>query len=1061
MDIVRQAIARPITVAVGVIFVVMFGLLALSKVPVQLTPDVDRPRVTVTTLWPGASPQEIEREIVDEQEEQLKRVDGVIKMESTSSDSVGSIVLEFPVGTSIESAMLRVSNRLDQVPSYPTDAEKPVIVNVDTNSQAMAWFMVSALPGTDIDPDTLYDFLDDEVKPAFERVPGVAQANIVGGRQREMQVVMDRDRLAMRRLTMTQVAAALTAENQDYSAGDFDAGKRRYVVRTTGDYRSAADIDNVIVARSDNGAPIYVRDIGHAVLTYHKKTGFVREKGVATVAMNCQREAGTNILHVMEGVRATARKLDAELLRPRGLALEQVYDQTDYIVSAIGLVRSNIFVGGALAVLVLLLFLRSISGTFIVALSIPISVIATFLIMSLVGRSINVISLAGLAFAVGMVVDNCIVVLENVFRHREMGKRRRDASHDGATEVWGAVLASTLTTVAVFLPVIFVAEEAGQLFRDIAIAVSAAVLLSLIVSVTVIPTLAARILGRESAETKATAAARRGAIGRFFAAVPAGIGAGAAWINRSTSRRLAVIVGLTTVSIGGSWLLMPKTEYLPTGNSNFVLGMLQPPPGYNVDENLAIAEEIVEPALARYWEAEPGTPEAEVLEGGGLRNLFYVSFGNRTFVGLRANDDQRVFETVPLLQEVLSRVPGSIAVAFQSSIFSQGLQTGRSINVDIRGPRIEDLIAVGGRLFSTILEKIPGVQGQPIPGLDLGSPEIRLVPDRRRMADVNLTNRDLGFTVNALVDGVKIDDYRIGGREIDLVLKGNDSPLRSSRDLAAVPINTPDGKLVTLGSVARIEPINGPVQIQHIERQRAIRLAMNPPDGMPLEEAMDIIENQIVAPLRTAGLPAGVSIGLTGTADDLVRTRDALLGNFLLALAITYLLMAALFQSWVYPLVIIFSVPLATFGGFLGLAIVHAATGQALDVLTMLGFVILIGIVVNNAILIVHQSLNLIRNGSPAAAAIPEAVASRVRPIFMSTLTSIFGMLPLVLFPGAGSELYRGLGSVVVGGLALSTVFTLVLVPALFSLTVDARAHLARLFGSPVDAPDAPKAAGA
>ena len=314
------------------------------------------------------------------------------------------------------------------------------------------------------------------------------------------------------------------------------------------------------------------------------------------------------------------------------------------------------------------------------------------------------------------------------------------------------------------------------------------------------------------------------------------------------------------------------------------------------------------------------------------------------------------------------------------------------------------------------------------------------------MADVGLTNRELGFTVSALVDGAKIDDYKIDGREIDLILKAEDGTFRYGHELASIPINTHSGNLVTLGSVAEIMAVEGPIQIQHLERQRAIRLAITPPESMALEQAMDTLQNDIIAPIE-GSLPAGVSISLSGTADDLVRTRDALMGNFLLALAITYLLMAGLFQSWVYPLVIMFSVPLAALGGFLGLRVVNLFVGQPLDVLTMLGFVILIGIVVNNAILIVHQALNLIRrdNMTPEAA-IPEAVRSRVRPIFMSTATSIFGMLPLVLFPGAGSELYRGLGSVVIGGLALSTLFTLGLVPAMFSLTVDARRGLRRMF---------------
>jgi HAE1 family hydrophobic/amphiphilic exporter-1 len=365
--------------------------------------------------------------------------------------------------------------------------------------------------------------------------------------------------------------------------------------------------------------------------------------------------------------------------------------------------------------------------------------------------------------------------------------------------------------------------------------------------------------------------------------------------------------------------------------------------------------------------------------------------------------------------------------------------------VDLRGPELEKLIAAGGQMFGMIYDAIPGVQARPIPGLDLGSPEYRLKPDRRRMADVGLTNRELGFTVNALVDGAKVSDYRIEGREIDLVLKGDKRTFIFGQDLDSIPINTPSGHIVQLGSVADIDIIGGPVQVDHHDRVRAIRLSVVPPETMPLQEAMELLEEKVIEPARASGaIEPPIRVRLTGTADNLTRTRQALMGNFLVALAVTYLLMAALFQSWVYPLVILFSVPLAALGGFLGLWAVNVFISyQPMDILTMLGFVILIGIVVNNAILIVHQSLNLIRHeGMPPPEAIPEAVRTRVRPIFMSTATSVFGMLPLVLFPGAGSELYRGLGSVVIGGLTLSTIFTLFLVPALLGITIDAKRRL-------------------
>jgi len=1049
MGIIRFAIRNPITVAVGAILVSLFGLVSLRLVPVQLTPDIDRPRASVLTTWPGASPFEIEREIIDEQEGQLKGLDGLGKLESESHDGWGQIMMEFPIGTDPDSILVRVSNRLEQVPSYPDDVDKPLIYTVDPNTQAAAWFVILTEGDNDIDVETLLDYVDDEIKPRIERVPGVARVNMFGGREREMQVVVDPQRLAARNLTIVDVATALSSENKNYSAGDFDEGKRRYVVRTAGDYRTSEDVENVILSTA-GGTPVYVRDVGHVELGHRKPGVFVRALGRPALAFNAQRATGSNVLEVMEKVHRVVEQIDRELLDPQGLRLELVYQETDYIESAISLVRSNIFIGGTLAVLVLLLFLRSWSGTFVVGLSIPISVVATFLVMAAAGRSINVISLAGLAFAVGMVVDNCIVVLENIFRHRQMGKKRFQSALDGAVEVWGAVLASTLTTVAVFLPVGFVEDEAGQLFRDIAIAISASVLLSLVIAMTLIPTLAARILGRERPEAAPKPEAPRQGLGNM----PGRIAAAVAWLNESTSRRLVTVVGLTTLSLVGSWLLMPKAEYLPAGNSNFVIGVLLPPPGYNVPELRKISQSF-EQALSPRWEVEPDTPEARAQAGGGVKDFFFVAIGSeQIFMGMRANDGRRTRELIPVLQEQIGTVHGAFGFADQWSIFSADATAGRTINIDLRGPKLEDLIAAGDTLLGQVYAAVPGVQAIPIPSLDLSNPELRLIPDRRRMADVGLTNRELGFTVNALVDGAKVSDFRIDGREIDLVVKGDAETFEFGHDLGSVPINTPSGKIVTLGSVANIELIGVPSQVNHQDRQRSVRLQVTPPREVALEQVMETLQAQVIEPARESGvLPPSVSVHLTGTADDLTRTRQALAGNLLLALAVTYLLMAALFQSWLYPLVIMFSVPLAALGGFLGLRIAHITTGQQMDVLTMLGFVILIGIVVNNAILIVHQSLNLIRaHGKSPAEAIPEAVRTRVRPIFMSTATSVFGMLPLVLFPGAGSELYRGLGSVVIGGLALSTIFTLFLVPALFSLAMAARLRVGGLVRSKVAA---------
>ena len=1055
MNIIQFAIRYPVTTTVAVILMALFGLVSLMKLPIQLTPDVSKPEITIETRWQGASPKEVEREIVDKQEEQLKGVEGLEKMFGESSYDSGEIILRFPAGTNTDTALLRVSNRLNQVKAYPDEVDEPVISSANSNGRAMGWFIFEPLEGNPVEIDTLRDFAEDVIKARFERIAGVAASNVYGGRKRELRVLVDPLKLAIRSLTVLELAQALDQENRDYSAGDFDEGKRAYVVRTTGEYQSPEDVGNVIIARRA-GAPVYVRDVATVSVAYQEPQHVVREMGRNSIAVNAVRETGANTLDTMQHLREAVQELNEEILQRRGFKLFQVYDETDYIYSSINLVQTNLVIGSILAVTILFLFLRTASTTFVVGLAIPISIMGTFIALWALDRNVNVISLAGMTLAGGMLVDNSIVVLENVYRHREAGKSLWQAAYDGTTEVWGAVLASTLTTIAVFVPIVFIEEQAGQLFRDIAIAISAGVGLSLLVSITVIPCLSARILtikGRRRSASRSQSPEgdefdrRLRETGRKRKTADR-IGDFVYWMCGSVGARVAIVCGLTAFAFGMITLFLPKAEYLPGGNRNLIFGIVLPPPGYNTEKYVRLGETI-ESVLTPHWDAEPGSPEEAALDGPSIRNFFYVARGRSVFMGGRTNDDAKIRDLIPVFHRAIADLPGIIGIVTQSSLFDQGLGEGRNIDIEITGPDLDKLLAMGGRIFGQIRQIMPGSQVRPKPSLDLGSPEVRVHLKRERAADVQMTNQELGFTIDALVDGAKASDYQFEGDEIDLTIRGIDQYADRTQDLGDLPIFTPGGRLTTVGDVADITLAAGPEQINHIERERAITIQVIPPDDIPLETAMDLIQRQIVNPIAQAGnLGRLYRIHLAGTADDLTKTYDALKYNLLMALLITYLLMAALFESFLYPFVIIFSVPLAAAGGLLGLSVVNRFIAhQPMDVLTMLGFIILIGVVVNNAILVVHQALNFMDpqrlnqwtedrapSGMPARQAIAESVRSRVRPIMMSMLTTTFGLLPLVLASGAGSELYRGIGSVVLGGLMLSTMFTLFLVPAIFSL---------------------------
>ena len=1037
MKIVETSIKKPVTVTVGVILLVLFGILSFFRIPIQLTPNVDLPEVSVETVWRGASPVEMEREITDVQEDELKNLQGLDEMKSESRDGNSYINLMFEIGTGTDEALLRVSNKLDQVKSYPLDAEKPVIKSGGRREQAIAWMILKGVEGYTGNLQQEYDFLDENVKPRLERISGVSSANIYGGQEREMQVIVDPDALAARNVGIPDLIQALDVENKNISAGNFDEGKRRYIARTIGEYRNEADIEKVIIKR-ENNAPVTIGDVARVELGHENIELVVRHIGVPTIVMNAVKEPGTNVLVVMERLQETLDELNNGLLKDRNLAIEQVYDETSYIYSAINLVKQNIYLGGVLAVVVLLVFLRNFSSTIIVAVSIPISVVGTFLVMTLMGRNINVVSLAGLSFAIGMVVDNSIVVFENIFRHREMGKSRGKAAYDGTVEVWGAVLASTLTTVAVFLPIVFVQEEAGQLFRDIAIAISSAVVLSLSVSMTVIPSLSSRILGRvKTAESGKKGSRPLASLAGGFINVVAGF---IHWMCGFVTARVFVAVTLTCLAVGIAWTLMPKTEYLPEGNREILFGILLPPPGYNLEELEDIAEQVEGDILPLVERDGEKSRLAEKLGVPPSNNFFYVAQGQQVFMGIVSKIQERTRELLPYVYQSLKKVPGMIAIVQQPGLFSQEIGTGRSIEIEIKGPELETLIGIGKRVFGGVMQAVPGAQVRPIPGLDLGNPEMQVVPNRDRLTRVAMTTSQLGTTVDAMIDGAKASDFRLFGDEIDLVVKSEEGAIARTQDMARIPVITPSGQKVTLGSLADIRLEEGPTQINHLDSQRAIIIQVIPPASMPLESAMEAVKEKVVDPIINSGsLSSFYSIDMGGTADDLTRTRKALQWNFILAVVISYLLMCALFENFFYPFIIMFSVPLAAAGGFVGLFLVNMFIAeQPLDILTMLGFVILVGIVVNNAILIVHQTLNNARDGGMAPReAITESVRSRVRPIYMSTITTVFGMAPLVLSPGAGSEFYRGLGSVVVGGLLVSTVFTIFLIPALLSLVLD------------------------
>jgi len=1037
VSLIGLAIQRPIAVMAAVIMVVLFGWVALQRIPIQMAPDVRQPVINVRTSWPGAAPAEVEREIINRQEDVLKGLEGVRSMSSVASNGRGSITLEFAPGQNMDRALLLVANRLDRVSGYPSEASEPSLGTAGTEDSAIAWFSLTRVPGNERAMVTYGDFLEDVVQERLERVKGVGGVSIFGDTEREMRVVVDAAELARYSLTVNEVVSRLRSSNASISGGDVSEGKRRYVVRTEGDLSSVDEVKEVVLRSdgSDDGAlgRVTVGDIAEVTLTYKRSRAEIRQNGEPAMAFNLTRNQGANVIETMAGIQTAIAELAAGPLKDAGLNVEQMYDETIYVKSAISLVQQNIFVGGILAAIVLMLFLRSWRATLVVTMAIPVSVIGTFVAMAALGRSLNVISLAGIAFAVGMVVDAAIVVLENIFRLRQAGYSRSEAAQKGASQVWPAVLVSALTTVMVFIPILVMQLEAGQLFRDIAVAISVSVLLSLLVSITLVPAMANRLFTKEMSGgmTKLPGIDHFGrGFRRFWQ-----------WFARLVVRRkivaVAVVGTVTGIAVLFAAEFLPKRSYLPTGNQNFVFGFVQPPAGYNLATTASITRRI-EAATRPYWSPEAIDERPE--DGPEMERFFYVALEGRAFIGGKAVDPDRVRDLIPLLQRPAFSEPGTFAFVFQPSLFGRSIGGGNAIDLDISGPDLETLATMGQRVFFRLQQALPSAEGhriRPVPANTLGAPEVRVVPDRLRLADNGLSAQALGQAIDAFNDGVRVAEITVEGKRIDLTLAGPQSQQAETQAIGSLPVVTADGRIVPVDSLAEVVVTTGPTEIRRIERARTVTMRITPSDRIPLESAIDIIQEQVIAPLIEEGLPPGVRFDLSGTADKLSQTWNELVVDLMLALVIVYLVMAVLFESFVYPLIILLAVPLAAAGGIGGLALLNTAVNQPLDMLTMLGFVILIGIVVNNAILLVHQTLYHIREeGVDVEEAISLATQNRVRPIFMSTLTSVVGMLPLVLFPGAGSELYRGLGSVVLGGLAVSAILTMAVVPPMMSLTV-------------------------
>ena len=1036
MSLIRTAVRWRHGTGVLFCLLALFGTLAMFQLPLELQPGGDRPEISISTPYLGASPAEVEDLVTRPIEERLEEVQGIQEITSTSSAGVSSISVEFNWGSDIDRSLVDVLNKLQQVEALPQEADESDVEVVSGSSDSMMWVVLTPKEGFTPDDNHYRDLVDDVIVPRFRQVQGVGQFLISGGREREVEVIVDPKALASRNLTIGDVATTLRNNNRDIRGGPLVLGRREYRVRTVSRIQDVEQLESFVLRRDESGT-VYLGDVAQARFGRAIQDRALIRDNEPAVAVGIVRQVGGNVPEISAGIREALVDLEERFDREgEGVTFDITYDENDYIDRSIAFVRGNLIIGAILAAFILTLFLGSLRTVVVIAIAIPTTLITVFIVFYLLGRTLNVISLAGLAFAVGMVVDNAIVVLENVFTHMQKGKTPMKAAIDGTQEVGGAMLASTLTTVAVFAPIVLVTGEAGQLFFDIGVALSASVLFSLFAALTLIPMLAGLFLKRTEADGMLEGGEYRGgnwleravyktsAIFRVFQSkLENFLLKTVRWsLGKGKLKRRLLILALPIILLIASFQLLPPADYLPEGNRNLVLWLAEPFPGTSIPQAIEQSQ-----APRDFISQQP-----EIM-----RTLYVHRSGFRAILGFVEPDlatGNNLDSLVNRLRQASSNFPGyRFLVPIRSSIFQD---PGKEFEVQIIGEDLAELDRIQQEITPQIgnLEGIQNVRADFV----TGAPELQVIPNRERLAESGLSEGEIGDMVQAALGGLRASEFVDGKRELDVSVELQDAFVETPEQLRQLAIYNGNGQRVQLADVAEVLETTGADTINHVDLERSITLTVSVATEAPLGALIDRTESEILAPLRQQ-LPAGFRVELAGSADVLAETLFQLGSTFLLSLVITYLLLVALYRSFIYPLLIMATVPMGMTGALLSLVIANAIPGVvvSLDMITGLGFVILTGVVVNNAILLVDRALQLQAEGMEYDASLYYAVGDRLRPIFMSAGTSVLGMLPLAVLPGKGAELYQGLGIALTGGLALSTFLTPTVIPALMGLSQD------------------------
>ena len=1013
MNLSKLSVNRPVTIMMLTLIVIILGGVSLSKLSIDLLPNIEVPVAVVTASYEGVGPQEIESMITKPLEEAVATVGNIDRISSISSEGNSVVVAEFNYGTDMDFATLEMREKVDLIKGFlPEEASDPMVMRIDPNMMPIVQIAIY----NSGDLAHVQSFAEDVLKPRLERIDGVASVDISGGYKNRVEIKIDQQKLDGYGITVSYIAQIIGAENLNLPGGQVKKGIQELNIRTLGEFESIDDI-KMLPITLPNGGVVYLGDIAEVQLVKEDLKTISRVNGNNSINISVQKQSGKNTVKVANEVRKELDKIKEEYPT---VHIDIVLDQSDFIELSIQNVINSAILGAILAILILFIFLRNIRTTLVIGVSIPISIIATFILLYFNDITLNLMTLGGLALGVGMLVDNSIVVLENIYRFREQGFNRIEAAIKGASEVSMAVMASTLTTIAVFFPIVFVEGITSTIFKELAITVTLSLVASLVVALTLVPMLSSKLLVVDEGKKKLRLFRFiNSGFDRIFNSIDLRYRKILNWAL--DHRKSTVIIALAVFVVSMASIFSLGAEFLPAMDQGQFMVNVSLPVGSELHSTNEVLTEIEE----KLKEIDEIQSVFTTVGSGGMMG---GSSNSGSVTGILKPLDQRTVSTdhvVKQVRKLVKDIPGAeINVeALSNSMMGFG---GSPITVEIKGDDLKTLEEISED-FKKIIGEVEGAT-EVKTSLSEGIPEVQIRINREKASQYGITSGQIASAVRGLVSGTVATRYKFEGDEIDVVIKGDDILRESISNLETVPIDTPYGVSVPLSQVAEIIVEKGPITINREGQSRVVSVT-----GQIVDRDLASITRDIEAKLSKYNMPQGYSYEFGGQNELLNEAFTDLVLALILAVILVYMVMASQFESLLHPFIIMFSVPLAFSGGALALFL----TGIPLSVPAIIGFIILAGIVVNNAIVLVDYINTRRSEGEERREAVVNAGPIRLRPILMTTLTTVLGLVPLALGLGEGAEMEQPLAIAVIGGLSLSTVLTLVLIPVLYTIFDD------------------------